>query len=91
MRFRVYLPDAGCVQILGDFTGWQGSPIAMRPCSGGWWEAEAKVPPGDHLFSYLVDGERWLPDYAAHGIRANQYGGWVSQLSIQRGGLAIAA
>ena len=45
----------------------------MRRAAGGWWEAEASAPAGDHLFSYLVAGERWVPDYAAHGIRANRF------------------
>jgi hypothetical protein len=37
---------------------------------------------GDHLFSYLVDGSAWMADYAASGVRANGFGGWVSQLHV---------
>ena len=82
VSFRLYLPNAKAVQILGDFTGWNASPIPMHAARGGWWEARASLPPGDYLFSYLADGERWLPDYAAHGVRNNRFGGWVSQLSV---------
>jgi 1,4-alpha-glucan branching enzyme len=91
VSFRIYLPDAEAVLILGDFTNWRSDPILMHRTAGGWWEAEAQVPPGDHLFSYLADGERWIPDYAAHGLRANRYGGWVSHLSVQGAPLPMAA
>lgn len=89
--FRVYLPDAGDVQILGDFTDWRIAPIPMRPLPGGWWEAQTALSPGDYLFNYLVDGERWLPDYAAHGIQANRFGGWVSQLTVHDAPVRLAA
>jgi hypothetical protein len=65
----------------------------MHPDGDGWWEARAPIPTGDHLFSYVVDGGSWLPDYAAHGIKANGFGGWVSQLCVagERAAMATAA
>lgn len=83
--FRIYLPHAAHVELVGDFTGWQSRPIEM--CRGlddesGWWSAECEVPDGDYRFAYLVDGQYWMPDYAASGVFRNEYGKWTSNLSV---------
>jgi hypothetical protein len=41
------------------------------------------VPDGDHSFSYLVDGQYWMPDYAANGLHRNEYGRWTSNLCVE--------
>lgn len=91
VTFRVYRPGAARVEVQGDFTAWGQRPLAMKPEGDGWWQARTAVPAGDHQFSYLVDREVWLPDYAAHGIKANGFGGWVSQISIGSMQVARAA
>lgn len=80
-EFRIYLPHARDVRVVGDFTGWREHALAMGPAADGWWTLRARLPAGDHLFNYLVDGDAWLPDYAAHGIQPNAWGGWVSMLA----------
>src|SRR5437867_1058512 len=80
--FRVYLPHAGDVQLLGSFADWQEAPIPMSRDGGGWWSAETPVSTGEHEFCYLVDGELWMPDYAASGIRRNSAGNWISLLYV---------
>lgn len=82
--FRVYLPQADSVELVGGFTGWRNAPIRLVREPSGWWFVRLDLPPGDHDFSYLVDGATWLPDYAASGIRRNGYGGWVSQIVVER-------
>jgi hypothetical protein len=42
------------------------------------------LTPGDHDFSYLVNGSHWLADYAATGVKRNGFGGWVSQVHVAR-------
>ncbi len=81
-EFRVYLPQATAVDLVGAFTNWRASPIRMIREHTGWWFVRLELPPGDHDFSYLVDGSTWLPDYAASGVRRNSYGGWVSQVAV---------
>ncbi len=80
--FRVYLPQAGHVELVGSFTGWRSEPVRMAKESSGWWTACVELEIGDHDFSYLVDHSVWLADYAANGIRANGYGGWVSMVHV---------
>lgn len=80
--FRVYLPEARCVQLVGTFTDWRVRPISMSRESTGWWTVTTNLTPGDHDFSYLVDHATWLPDYAASGVKRNGFGGWVSQIHV---------
>jgi len=82
VSFRVFLPHAARVELLGDFTAWREQRVQMKRENPGWWSATVPVGCGEHLFCYLVDGSIWLADYAAHGVRLNDYGGWVSQLRI---------
>ncbi len=82
VSFRVFLPHAARVELLGDFTAWREQRVQMKRENPGWWSATVPVGSGEHLFCYLVDGSIWLADYAAHGVRLNDYGGWVSQLRI---------
>lgn len=82
VRFRVYLPHATTVELVGDFTGWRNGRIAMTREHPGWWEVSMNVPAGEHHFCYLVDGNIWLADYAAHGVKLNGYGGWISRLTV---------
>ena len=85
LTFSIYLPHAERVEVVGSFTGWEERPVAMRRGRGedsGWWSAKLHVPDGDHEFSYLVDNQYWMPDYAATGVHRNQYGRWTSDLSV---------
>lgn len=86
-EFRVYLPEARSVELVGTFTDWRSRAVAMNRESSGWWSVQVHLdaPNGrsvDHDFSYLVNHETWLPDYAASGVKRNSFGGWVSQLHV---------
>jgi 1,4-alpha-glucan branching enzyme len=48
----------------------------------GWWTIRVQAPDGDHAFSYLIDDQWWLPDYAAHGVKRNDEGHWTSLLFV---------
>lgn len=82
VTFRIFLPHAASVEVVGDFTNWRVRKVAMRRENPGWWSITLAVPPGEHEFSYLVDGSIYLADYAAHGVKLNSYGGWISRLAI---------
>lgn len=82
-EFRLYLPHASVVEVVGDFTCWQESAVSMHRAQDGWWSAIVRVPTGEHRFSYLVDGRYWMPDYAANGIEHNANGQWVSRLDVE--------
>ena len=62
----------------------EGQPPSEAPQTGarGWWSICLRAPEGDHAFSYLVDNQWWLPDYAAHGVKRNEHGNWTSLLFV---------
>ncbi len=76
--FRMYMPHAGSVELLGTFCGWKAEreegAIELEHEGDGWWIARLDLPEGDHEFCYLVDGRTWMPDYAAGGVRRNSTG-----------------
>jgi len=82
MEFRVFVPGARRVQLVGSFTQWQTHPVSMRHQGGGWWVFRAEIKQGDHEFFYTIDGWRRLPDYAAHGVRCDEQGRWISGLYV---------
>lgn len=90
IEFRVYLPHARTVELIGDFTHWDEGAKPLTPVDGeceGWWGIRCRIPNGDHAFTYLVDGQYWMPDYAACGVKRDPSGRWISTLSISDRGL----
>ena len=59
--FSFRAPDASSVQLVGDFTQWQGSPISLQKGVDGVWQTTVSLPPGAHHYRFLVDGE-WRDD-----------------------------
>ncbi len=83
VQFELFMPDADKVSLAASFTDWQERAIAMRGPEDGWWTLRLHLPPGEHEFQYLVDDEIWLADYAAHGVKRNRYGMWISLLTLE--------
>ncbi len=83
--FRVFLPHAARVEIVGDFTDWGRNRVALRRQYPGWWTGTLKVGAGEHAFCYLIDGSIHLADYSAHGVKLDTDGKWVSTLRVSPG------
>jgi hypothetical protein len=86
-EFRMYMPHAGSVELVGTFCDWQPERggVELECDADGWWTARVSLAEGDHEFCYLVDGRIWMPDYAAGGVRRSATGRWVSLLSVPPG------
>jgi len=76
VRFVLALPAAESVAVAGDFNRWSAtaSPLA-RQGSRGLWTIVVPLPPGEHLFMYVVNGTQWISpplaeDYADDGFGA---------------------
>lgn len=71
-EFRLWMPDACGVQLLGDWNEWGGmagpsglpDPEAgrMERAPDGWWRIRVDLPRGRHRYVFLVDGVRFLAD-----------------------------
>lgn len=81
MEFRFYRPNAQQVSLVGDFTDWYRSAIAMHKTNDGWWTRRLQLDPGVYEFQYLVDGTRYI-DFAAFGVERGPLGGWNSVVVV---------
>lgn len=76
VRFVLTNPEARSVALAGSFNRWSASshPLA-REGSRGMWTVVVPLPPGEHLFMYVVDGTQWISpplaeDYVDDGFGA---------------------
>ena len=54
-------PDATSVALAGTFNQWSASATPLsREGSEGRWTVVVPLPPGEHLFMYVVDGTQWI-------------------------------
>ena len=60
-RFVIYQSGIKHIEIAGTFTNWQRIPLQPAGLSG-YWEITLEIPPGEHVFSYILDGNKILAD-----------------------------
>jgi transposase InsO family protein len=65
VRFVLAAPRASRVTVVGDFNDWDPGATPMRRRTAGAWVASIPLPPGRHVYAFIVDGDRWVPDPAA--------------------------
>ena len=73
VRFSILAPDAGRVQLVGDFNEWtlEGSEMTLM---AGVWRKVLKLGPGRYRYRYVVDGY-WLSDPLNDAVEPSPYGG----------------
>lgn len=80
VQFRFEAPDARAVSLVGDFSNWAPTHVMTR--SGqGVWTIVVPLEPGVHSYSFVVDGEDWVPDPAAPAV-ADGFGGMNSRIAV---------
>lgn len=76
---RFVLNDSGMnaktVAVIGSFNSWKPEDAAMRfDKSTGAWVLELSLPPGDHEYMFLIDGQKLLADPSAQMARDDGFG-----------------
>src|SRR5580692_4316700 len=74
-RFKISVPQAKSVTLVGSFTEWEVRPILLVESAQGIWEAEIELPAGRHEYLFLTDQGWWLPDPEAAESVPNPFGG----------------
>ena len=78
-RFVLYDPSAAQVEIAGSFTNWQ--KVKLEPLQkSGYWEITLAIPPGDHSYTYILDGSRKVADPTVPVSESDDFGGQNSIL-----------
>lgn len=74
---------AQSVSVIGSFNDWATERSVMwYDTDSGAWVLEAKLPPGDHEYMFLVDGNRLVPDPQAAMTRDDGFGNKNSILFV---------
>ena len=66
--------DAKSVSVVGEFNDWRGGDIPMTEVTPGVWEAMVPLPPGRHVYAFLVDGTLLVADPRAPKSGDADYG-----------------
>lgn len=74
VRFEFLNPDARRVALAGSFNQWSAVSHPLARDARGLWTVVVPLPPGEHLFMYVLDGA-WVDpplaeDYADDGFGA---------------------
>ena len=72
--FELAAPAAKHVELVGNFTHWQQSPISLRKSRDGMWRASVILGLGRHEYRFLVD-DQWCDDPKCARHEPNPYGG----------------
>ncbi len=75
VQFDLHAPEAGRVELVGDFTGWETDRILLEgPDPSGRWTVHMELPAGRYEYLFLVDGQRWVTDPLAYAHRPDGFG-----------------
>jgi hypothetical protein len=75
VQFVLDAAAAKSVALVGDFNAWDGSATPLvRDSASGAWSVVAAVPPGRHVYAFLVDGKVWTLDPRAPKAKDSDYG-----------------
>jgi len=73
---------ATAVSVVGEFNGWSPDAHRMRREDDAFTAVIPLVPGRAYRFRYLLDGERWLNDWAADAYVPNEFGGEDSLVDL---------
>jgi anti-sigma factor RsiW len=82
VRFAVKLPEARRVELAGSFNGWGEKGIALEKSGADLWNASVELPRGRYEYTFVVDGQRWIPDLSAAELVDDGFGGRNAVLEI---------
>lgn len=79
-RFVIYQPEAKQVALAGSFSGWQ--PMEMHKAGRGYWQVMIPLKKGEYSYSYIVNGDKQLPDPTVQAKQSDGFGGENSIINI---------
>src|SRR5262245_32676645 len=80
-RLRVRRPGGAAVAVAGDFNGWP-EPAHPMTRSGDLWTCVIALSPGEHAFTYVVDGNAWVPPADTVALVPDGFGGWNGKIVV---------
>jgi hypothetical protein len=81
VRIGYFRPDAHEVFVAGSFNEWDRRGTPLKRDSFGDWSVELLLPPGEHRYRLVVDGE-WRDDPSAQRMDINPFGGFDAVIEV---------
>jgi len=85
VQFALPVPAAHEVVLVGDFNHWDTHATPLRRMTNGTWQTTVRLKPGAHVYSFVVDGTRWVPDPAAPLAPGTDFGAPNSLVTVAPG------
>jgi Glycogen recognition site of AMP-activated protein kinase len=85
VQFTLPVPAAHQVVVVGDFNHWDVHATPLRQSPSGTWRATVRLKPGAHVYSFVIDGNRWVPDPAAPLAPGSDFGSPNSLVTVAPG------
>jgi 1,4-alpha-glucan branching enzyme len=85
VQFTLPIPAAHQVVVVGDFNHWDTHATPLRRTPTGTWRTTVRLKPGAHVYSFVVDGNRWVPDPAAPLAPGSDFGSPNSLVTVAPG------
>ena len=85
VQFTLPVPAAHQVVVVGDFNHWDTNATPLRRTPGGTWRATVRLKPGAHVYSFVVDGNHWVPDPSAPLAPGSDFGAPNSLMTVAPG------
>jgi hypothetical protein len=83
VRFALDVPGAERVALVGDFNDWDPAATPMRRGpSRDIWSVSLPVSRGRHVYGFVVDQQRWLPDPGAPQAPEDGFGSASSVIVV---------
>ena len=82
VTFRLPADVGTTVAVVGEFNDWSPDAHRMRREDDAFTAVIPLMPGRAYRFRYLVDGERWLNDWAADAYVPNEFGGEDSLVDL---------
>ncbi len=83
VKFKVEIPDAREVSLVGDFNDWDEKVTRLKK-KNGVWTTELRLKPERYQYMFLVDGQRWMPDPLSSEYIDDGYGNKNSIIDVRR-------
>jgi len=86
VQFVFHAERASSVTVAGDFNDWDPTSTPLRRIGAdGVWSVVVPLTPGRHLYSFVVDGRRWVPDAEAPRAPETEFGTERSIVLVESG------
>lgn len=82
VRFRFTGADAARVAVAGSFNGWSTSTTPLHRIGDSTWVADVALTAGRHVYQFVINDLRWVPDPTAPRDPGDDFGAANSVVTV---------